>query len=135
MLIIIGIIVLILGFFFFQSKSRIRSSEFGKEARYIACNELGVPACYFNYMVQTEIEDIKKAALKLQEIEPFYKSLSWPRLLAWTIYGGYKYDCNHAYFNEDIPAMQRLKTSGVTYEQMVEEANKEHKAEKHLINH
>lgn len=135
MLIVIVITGLILIYFWFKAKTRVQSTQFGVEARYIACNELGVPNCYFNYMVQNEIEDIKKAALKLQEIEPFYRSLSWSRLLAWTIYGGYKYDCNHAYFNEDIPAMQRLKTSGITYEQMVEEANKEHKAEKHLINH
>lgn len=135
MFVILVIICVIIGFFFFQAKSRVRSSEFGKEARYIACSELNVPNCYFNYVVQTEIEDIKKAALRLQEIEPFYRSLSWPRLLAWTIYGGYKYDCNHAYFNEDISAMKRLKISGITYEQMVEEANKEHKAEKHLKNH
>lgn len=135
MFVILVIICVIIGFFFFQAKSRVRSSEFGKEVRYIACSELNVPNCYFNYVVQTEIEDIKKAALRLQEIEPFYRSMSWPRLLAWTIYGGYKYDCNHAYFNEDISAMKRLKTSGITYEQMVEEANKEHKAEKHLKNH
>jgi hypothetical protein len=135
MLIIISVIAISLAFLFFQAKSKVRSSEFGKEARYIACNELEVPLSYFNYSVQNEIEDIKKSALHLKEIEPFYGSLSWPRLLAWTVYGGYRYDCHNAYFNEDISAMQRLKTSGVTYEQMVKEANKEHKAKKKLRHH
>ena len=39
-------------FLFFKAKSQVRSSEFGKEARHIAINELGVHPGYFNYCVQ-----------------------------------------------------------------------------------
>ena len=125
-LFIVAVIVL---FFWFKAKARLRSTEFGVEARHIACHELGVPLSAFNFMVQNEIEEIKKASVKIQQIEPFYRSMSWPRLLAWTIYGGYRYDCQRAYFDEDSKSIARLQKYGVTNKQIEIDANSPHKAE------
>ncbi|EPV8022819.1 hypothetical protein ACWAMJ_003660 [Acinetobacter baumannii] len=121
-------------FLFFKAKSQVRSSEFGKEARHIAINELGVHPGYFNYCVQNDIENIKEAALDIKKMSSFYASQSWPRLLAWTIYGGYKHNCHNAYFKEDPIALNNLKKAGVPFEIIAKEANTEHKAEKHLKN-
>ena len=126
-LVVVGII-----YFWFKAKSRVQSTEFGVEARHIACNELGVPLSVFNYMTQHEIEDIKVAALRIQNAEQFYSSMSWPRLLAWTIYGGYKYDCNNAYFQKNVNSLERLRKYGVTDAQISNEANLPHKAEHYL---
>ena len=58
-------------FLFFKAKSQVRSSEFGKEARHIAINELGVHPGYFNYCVQNDIENIKEAALDIKKMSSF----------------------------------------------------------------
>lgn len=121
-------------FLFFKAKSQVRSSEFGKEARYIAINELGVHPGFFDYSVQNEIETIKEAALDLKKMSSFYASQSWPRLLAWTIYGGYKHNCHNAYFNKHPLSLNNLKKAGVPFEVVAKEANTEHKAEKYLKN-
>ena len=84
--------------------------------------------------LQNDIENIKEAALDIKKMSSFYASQSWPRLLAWTIYGGYKHNCHNAYFKEDPIALNNLKKAGVPFEIIAKEANTEHKAEKHLKN-
>jgi hypothetical protein len=77
----------------FTGKSMARGKKFGKEARYIAINELNVPVEYYNSAVINDIEEVKKAALQLKEQSDDHKNFSWPRLLAWTIYGSFRHTC------------------------------------------
>lgn len=124
---IIIIIVLLLGFGYFKAKNQMRSAEFGKEARHIALNELGVPPSYFMYLVQNDIENVKKAAMQLKETNAYFNSLSYPRLLAWAIYGGFRYDCHYVVNEHDMNAAMRLRNAGVTIDEIHEEMEEDHK--------
>lgn len=79
---------------FFQAKSVIRSQEFGKEAKYIAVNELGVPEVYFTYSVVNHIDLVKKSALEIKEKCAGQHDLSWSRSIAWAVYCGFRNECD-----------------------------------------
>ena len=67
----------------------IRSQEYGKEARYIAVNELNVPERFYTYMVVNNIDGVKDIAMKLQDESDYHRNFSWPRLLAWAVFSIY----------------------------------------------
>ncbi|ELA7357607.1 hypothetical protein Q9X91_004261 [Vibrio alginolyticus] len=107
----IGIVVVVWFSFkiigsYLRFKKSSNSVEIGKEARYIATQELGVPDKYYNFSVLNHMEDVKNGALQLQK-HPSYNNLSWSRLLAWTIYGGFRHDCEQWHYGNPI-AQQKL---------------------------
>lgn len=85
------VFVLIRGFF--RASSKVRSKEYGTEARHIAVRQLGVPEQYHNHMTTTKIEAIKNTAILLRDSEDEFKRCSWPRLLSLVIYGEFHKDC------------------------------------------
>lgn len=74
--------------------STARSREFGKEARHITVNELGVPDSYYSYMATNKIESIKKTAAHLRDNDKDFRNCSWSRLLALVIYAEFHQDCD-----------------------------------------
>ena len=78
---------------FLRAKSTTRSNEIGKEARHIATTTLGVPIAYYNHSVATAMDEVKAAALHLKNTSDRHKHFSWPRLIAWSIYFGFRHEC------------------------------------------
>lgn len=69
-------------------KSMENSQDIGKEVRYIAIEELGVPEKIYNQLVVHHMDLLKSEALILQE-SPEYSDYSWSRVLAYAIYHKY----------------------------------------------
>lgn len=97
---------------FFHGNSTVRSHELGTEARYIAVKELGVPEAYYNYSVTTSMDKVKNGAIEMKELRESHKNFSWPRLIAWTIYGGFRFECER-YQNGNQISKNRLDQLGI----------------------
>lgn len=104
---------------FFRGNSTVRSHELGTasqeigiEARYIAVKELGVPEAYYNYSVTTSMDKVKNGALEMKELRESHKNFSWPRLIAWTVYGGFRFECER-YQNGNQISKNRLDQLGI----------------------
>jgi hypothetical protein len=82
-----------------RAKGSQTSTEYGREARRIATQELGIPNTFYNYITTNHIEEIKEAALMLREKQDCEKT-SWPRLLALCIYAFFHIDCKE-FLNEN----------------------------------
>ncbi|MEZ8606397.1 hypothetical protein AB6D06_04150 [Vibrio sp. 10N.239.311.G01] len=98
-----------------RTKSTSQSQEFGKESRHIATRELGVPAAFYNHSVGSHMDEVKQAAVALQESgDDYFKNLSWPRLLAWGVYSGYRHHCEQSHYGNPISQnlLDDLRISG-----------------------
>lgn len=73
-------------------KSKVHNQEIGAEARYIATNELKVPAAYFNHSVVNHMDRLKNAALEAKDSES-HSHLSWARLIALAVFTGFRNEC------------------------------------------
>nr|WP_312384805.1 hypothetical protein [Moraxella sp. CTOTU47579] len=112
MAIFIGIVILFIMYSLFKAKSQIRSAEFGKEARYIAVNELDVPEQYFMHIVTYNIDTVKNIALALKE-KPNFSSMSWPRLMAYGVGSLYYKDCKDAFYEHNHFTKTMLNNLGI----------------------
>lgn len=108
----------------FRASSTVRSQEYGKEAKYIAINELGVPLKYYHHAVINDMDRVKEAALVLKEQSENHKDFSWPRLLAWTIYAGFRNDCEQYQRGNPI-SQQKLEDMMISPDQIFGELNRD----------
>lgn len=97
--------------------------ETGGESRYIAINELSVPTAYYNYAILNDMEQVKKAALTLKKQSDAHKDFSWPRLLAWTIYGGWRHECEQYQLGNPV-VQNQLEDLGISSEIIFSELNR-----------
>lgn len=73
-------------------KKNIESNEeIGKEVRYIAIEELGVPETIYNQLVIRHMNEMRAEAVRMQSFSP-YRHYSWSRVLAHSIYERYQRD-------------------------------------------
>lgn len=94
---------------FFRASATVRSQEHGMEARKIAVSELIVPEAYYNHLVLSSIENVKRMALVLRDGSLNFKEVSWPRLLALVIYGQFHEDCEQWRLGNPIPEQLFLR--------------------------
>ncbi|PVZ71721.1 hypothetical protein [Pelagibaculum spongiae] len=107
--------------------STSRSQEIGKEARHIAISEFSVPVAYYNNAILNHIEHVKKAALFLKEQDDKFRNLSWPRLIAWTIYGAYRDDCEQYRYGNPI-SQNKFEDLNITSQIISSELQRAHLA-------
>ncbi len=108
---------------FFRASATVRSQQHGIEALKIAVHELIVPEAYHNHLVLGNIEGVKKNALRLREHSLDFKDVSWPRLLAFVIYGQFHEDCEQLRLGNPIPEQLFMKL-GISSDEIAKELDR-----------
>jgi hypothetical protein len=109
---------------FFRAKSLGSSEEFRIEATHIATKDLLVPISYYRYLTRNKIESIKQSALLLRDSNDDFNNCSWPRLIAFVIYGEYHQDCQQWQYGNPT-TIQRFEEIGITSDMVIKELERD----------
>jgi len=87
-------------------KGQELNRDIGREVREISTAELRVPTSYHNHIVLHRMAAARNSAQYLQENDPDFETVPWPRLLALIIYGEFRQECEQYYLGN--PQSQQM---------------------------
>lgn len=86
---VIAVVVIWLVIKFTSAKKDFESNqEIGKEVKFIAVKELGIPENVYYQLVMFHMKEIRALA-QIMQMLPEYRNYSWSRVLAYAIYQKY----------------------------------------------